>query len=71
MSQIGTDIKALINEVDNASNAIAARIDKLSAQLTGGVTAEEAAEIQAGLQGEVGKLQALGADPSNPVPTTT
>ncbi len=61
------DISVLLKSVDEATNAIAARIQKLSDQLAGGLSAAEAADVSAKLKDEVVKLQALAADPSEPV----
>ena len=60
-------ITAVIGQIDDATNAIAARIQALidAAVAQGSVSA---AEVVAALQPEVTKLQALGADPGNPVP---
>ncbi len=63
------DVQKLIAAMNDATNAIAARIDALKAQIAGGVTPEDATAITDALTAEVAKLQALGADPANPVPT--
>lgn len=58
-------VAALIAEFDAATDAIAARIQKLidnSGQLSD--------EDKAALQGEVDKLNVLGQDPNNPVPAS-
>lgn len=55
-------VAALITQFDAATNAIAARIQKLID--AGGLNAES----EAALQAEVTKLTALGADPEAPVP---
>ena len=55
-------VAALITQFDDATNAIAARIQKLID--AGGLNADS----EAALQAEVTKLQALGADPANPIP---
>lgn len=67
---VAQDIKALLAQIDAATNQIATRIQQLSDRLAGGVSAEEAQEIQQQLAAEVSRLQALGADPTNPVPPT-
>lgn len=59
---IDPKVAALIAEFDAATNAIAARIQRLID--AGGLTAES----QAAFQSEVDKLNALGADPAQPVP---
>lgn len=57
-------VAALIAEFDTATNAIAARIQRLID--AGGLSPES----QAALEGEVAKLTALGSDPEAPVPTS-
>lgn len=54
-------ITAVIQKIDDATNAIAARIQKLiDAATTAGTLS--AAEVVAALQPEVDKLNALGSD---------
>lgn len=55
-------VAALIAKFDAATDAIAARIQRL---IDAGTLS---AEDQAALQGEVDKLTTLGKDPDNPVP---
>lgn len=55
-------IAALIVKFDDATNVIAARIQKLID--SGGLSPES----EAALVAEVAKLEALGQDPNNPVP---
>lgn len=64
---VDVTITEVIKKIDDATNAIAARIQKLidAATTAGSVSA---AEIVAALQPEVDKLTALGADPVNPTP---
>jgi hypothetical protein len=59
---IDPKVAALIVKFDEATNAIAAIIQKLID--AGGLSADS----EAALQAEVAKLQVLGADPANPVP---
>jgi hypothetical protein len=61
-TMIDPKVAALITQFDDATNAIAARIQKLID--AGGLSAES----EAALQAEVTKLQTLGQDPGNPVP---
>lgn len=56
-------VAALIAQFDDATNKIAARIQKFI-DSSGSLSAEDSAALSA----EVTKLQALGADPNNPVP---
>ncbi len=69
MSQF-TEVQELVTAMNTATNAIAARIDKLIARIGDvGMTAEEATTVKTELSELSGHLQALGADPENPVPT--
>lgn len=60
---VSADSQAIITAIDNATNAIAARIQAL-VNAQGSMSADDKAAFQA----EIAKLQALGADPNNPVP---
>ena len=64
---IDPTITAVIKDIDDATNKIAERIQKLidAATTAGSLTA---AEVVAALAPEVAKLKALGADPVDPVP---
>lgn len=63
------DFDTLLAAVNTATNKIAARIQALIDKLaSGGLTPAEEAEVQAGLAAAVAQLEALGADPENPVP---
>ena len=67
---LGQDILDLLNRIDIATSAIAARIQKLIDLLTkasGGLTAEEAQAIADKLSVETAALEAMGKDPANPV----
>lgn len=59
---VSTTVAALIQQIDDATNAIAARIATLVANA--GLSADD----QAAFGVEIAKLQALGSDPNNPVP---
>ena len=61
---VDPQVAALVVEFDNATNAIAARIQRL---IDGGTLSADSA---AALQDVVGKLTLLGQDPNNPVPTS-
>lgn len=61
------ETKDLIQAVDDATNAVAAKLQKLiDAASTAGSLSE--AEVRAALQPEVDRLKALGASDDNPVP---
>jgi len=62
------DITALLTAIDTETNLIAARIQSLIDQIGAGLTPAQAETIQIALQGEVAKLTALAADPTNPIP---
>jgi hypothetical protein len=62
------DVLNLITAIDVATTAIAARIQALIDQLSAGMSPADVATVEAGLQAEVTRLQALGTDPNNPVP---
>lgn len=61
-TMVDPKVAALITQFDDATNAIAARIQKLID--AGGLSVDS----EAALQAEVDKLKALGADPEVPVP---
>ena len=72
-----TDIEKLISDVNDETNAIAARIDAedksiqdLKAQIAAGSPATQADldAISANLTATSARLKALGVDPTNPVP---
>jgi len=63
------ETKAVITALDTATNAIAARLQKLIDLAASNGSASEA-EIRAALQPEVDRLTALGQDPANAVPPT-
>jgi hypothetical protein len=58
---------ALVSEFNDATNAVAARIDRIiaAAQAADGLTA---AELETAFRPVVTGLQALGSDPANPIP---
>ncbi len=66
---LSQDLKDLTKKIDDATTAVAARIDALTAKITNSMTDAEVADVKAGLQAESDRLTALGADPNNPVPT--
>lgn len=72
MTQDFQDMEGLVSAMNDATNAIAAKIqaliDKLAGAADGGLTADETAQVKAQLGTLKDQLTALGADPSNPVP---
>jgi hypothetical protein len=65
MSQVLDQVKDFAAKIDEATNAIAARIQTLIDKITAGTATPE--EIAAVLQPEVDRLTELGKDPANPV----
>lgn len=63
---VSTDVAAIISAMNDATNAIASRIAALVAA-AGTLSADDKAAFAT----EVANLQALGADPNNPVPPAT
>ncbi len=64
MSEVSDLVKDYASKIDAATNAIAARIQKLIDQLAAGTVSPD--EVKAALQPEVDKLTALGQDPAVP-----
>ena len=73
-----TDITALIDDINAATNVVAGKMDglivtiaDLQAQIAAGtpVTQAQLDALGASLQAEKDVLVALGADPANPIPT--
>lgn len=65
---LATDMTNLIKAVDDATNTVAARIDRLSSRITNSMSDAEVADIKAQLAAESTRLTTLGQDPQNPVP---
>jgi hypothetical protein len=66
---IGQDIEAIVGRIDKATDDIAAELRDIKGQLSGGLGATEAAALQGRLDAAATKLEGIGKDPSNPVPT--
>jgi len=62
------ETKQLVTELNEATNAVAARIETLIANAEGGLTKEEAIEHNAELTVLRDQLRAMGANPANPLP---
>jgi hypothetical protein len=63
------DVLALVTRLDAATNAVAATLQSLRDQIAdGGLTKEQEAAAVASLDGAIARLEALGANPENPVP---
>ena len=63
------DFLDLAQKIDDATNTVAARIDRLVNSLRNSMTDEELVQVKAAFQAEIDKLTVLGQDPVNPVPT--
>lgn len=64
MSQVLDQVRDFAAKIDEATNAIAARIQTLVDKINAGTATPE--EIAAVLQPEVDRLTEMGKDPSNP-----
>ena len=64
MSQVLDQVRDFAAKIDEATNAIAARIQTLVDKVNAGAATPE--EIAAVLQPEVDRLTEMGKDPSNP-----
>lgn len=62
---VNPQVADLITKFDNATDAIASRIQRIVSNVNPPLSAEDTAAFQA----EIDKLNALGQDPSNPVPS--
>jgi hypothetical protein len=62
------EIKAALAKIDTATDNIAADIVRLKEKIGTGMTDAEVAEVQAGLDKTVTKLEGIAADPDNPEP---
>jgi len=56
--------KTLFAQLNDATNAVAARLARLMAL-------SDNADVKAGIQAEIDRLNAMGADPANPALVTT
>lgn len=62
------EILAVLKLIDAATNEIAADLERLRANITDGMTAEQTKAVQDQLVALQTRLEALGVDPENPVP---
>lgn len=60
--------KDLVDRLNNATNEIATDLQKLRDQISGGLSKEEAEVVVASLTPIIEQLEALGTDPTDPVP---
>jgi outer membrane biosynthesis protein TonB len=71
MNATTQQLNDLAAKFDTATNEVAKDLADLRAQITGGISAEDAAPLVAKLAATEARLTALGADPENPVPQPT
>ena len=57
----------VLKRIDDATNAIAAKLDAYADQIANGLTSGQAAELVGMLQADADRLEAIGK-PDNPVP---
>jgi ABC-type phosphate transport system auxiliary subunit len=69
MTQVAQDFESLRQAIDAATTAVGNKIADLSGQITNSMTAAEVTQLKAEFQAQADKLNALAADPANPVPT--
>lgn len=62
------DFDAALAKIDDATNAVSARLDRLSQQITNSMTDAQVADVKAKLAAESDRLSAMGKDPENPTP---
>lgn len=64
------DVNTLLTKIDEETNKVAAEIQQLKDQVinSGGISGADADAVVAKLGSLQSRLQALGADPDNPVP---
>lgn len=62
------EFEAAVDKLEKATTAVGVKLDKLAADIVGGLSAEEAAPIVAELTALGDKLEAMGKNPADPVP---
>lgn len=62
------ETKGLITGFDEATTAVADRIDRILTANAGGLNAEDLASLKAQFAPELARLRSLGADPVVPIP---
>lgn len=64
------EVKDVLGRIDKATNDVAAKLDKLADQIAkGGLTAAEEDGVVTELRATADRLETLGKDPANPVPS--
>lgn len=62
------ETRDLITGFDEATTAVATRIDGLLAQIQAGMSAADVAELKAAFAPELARLRGLGSNPAEPIP---
>lgn len=65
---IDPTLMAVLARIDAATNAVAAKLDALAAQISTNMTPAEVATVVASLSTEADRLEAMGKTATNPVP---
>ncbi len=65
---IDPTVTAVLARIDAATNAVAAKLDALAAQISTDMTASEVATVVASLSTEADRLEAMGKTATNPTP---
>lgn len=65
---IHPDLLHALEDIDTATNEVAAEIDELRQQVKIGMTAEDVEAVHARLHGQAERLRGVAKDPENPVP---
>ena len=68
MGQVFTDLEALRVALNDATNALAARIEALAPLIKNSMTDEEVEQVKMGFAKIVTDLNVIAADPADPVP---
>lgn len=63
------EFNEILSQIDSETTRVADKVQQLMDQLaTGGMSADQEAQVKADLQAQLDKLRGIGADPANPVP---
>ncbi len=68
---VSQELKDAMKKVDVATTALGARFQALADRLVNDPSPAEVAQVAAEISADADKLNAIGADPTNPVPPTT
>lgn len=65
---IPEDILHALDDIDAATNDVAAEVDELRASVKPGMTPEEVEAVHARMHAQADRLRGIAKDPENPVP---